>query len=292
MRRAGSASTRPWPSSSPSASRPSSAACRRRLRGPAALRRSGQLQLLGIADVVLSSSSAGSATSSASWSAPRPDRRAGAAARLFRVPHAPLRHARWCRSSCCGRAACRPALRSRLDHAQAGLAMTLRLRSRDQALRRALAVDGSPHLRPGRITPSSARMAPANRRVINMCAGSYKRERGRIRLDERRAAAPKKHRIAQAGRRAHLPEHPPVRRHDRAAEHRGLPLPRAVRPHLRRGLPAARRPPDEARAAERCRAHLARFDLDHRPRSWPATSPTATRSCSRSPAPRCCARRC
>ena len=125
----------------------------------------------------------------------------------------------------------RPALQSRLADAQARLAMTLRFEAVTKRFGALVAIDALEPRRSGRgvITSVIGPNGAGKSTLINMCAGSYKVTSGRILLGELELQRLKKHEIAQARRRAHLSEHPAVRRHDGAAEPRGLPVPGAVR---------------------------------------------------------------
>ena len=86
---------------------------------------------------------------------------------------------------------------------------------------------------------------------------------GRILLDDVELQRLKKHQIAQPRRRPHLPEHPALRRHDGAAEPRGLPLLRRTSGARspKSSCPALSRRTEE-RARRRCAGtRCARFDL-------------------------------
>ena len=140
-----------------------------------------------------------------------------------------------------------------------GLAMMLAFEAVDQAVRRA-ARDRRARAStfgPGMITSIIGPNGAGKSTLINMCAGSYKVTCGRILLDEVGAAAAEEAPDRAAGRRAHLSEHPPVRRHDGAAEPRGLPLPancsaglspRSSCPALSRRMKAERDRPLQGRA--------------------------------------------
>ncbi len=120
---------------------------------------------------------------------------------------------------------------------------------------------------------------------FNVLTGLYTRDSGDVSARRRTAAARQPASRRARRHRPHLPEHPPVRQHDRAGKRHGRPpcahQSRRVRRHPAHAVPSA---PKKRRSAAARKSCCITSASPIAPTTWRATWPTATSAGWKSPA--------